>query len=252
MMQSHKTTDGNCGDSKNILKPIEAYDAFAPHYKSFAERRKSYIRIINHIVISRVRRASSLLDVGAGDGRRAIEIGRSLEADRVVLVEPSAGMRAYCQEGSELWPCSILEISDDAPSFEVITCLWNVLGHIQEKRQRLQALEKLKRLLLPGGMLFLDVSHRYNAASYGWKKTVARLAVDVFSPSEKNGDVIVSWNAGGRLIYTQGHVFTHREMKKLVDSAGLKILKRWAVNYETGAKCRVSFGGHLLYQLTPR
>jgi 2-polyprenyl-3-methyl-5-hydroxy-6-metoxy-1,4-benzoquinol methylase len=232
------------------LKPIEAYDAFAPYYNSYAERRRSYVRVIDDIVISRVNHAASLLDVGAGDGSRAIKIGRSLEARRIVLVEPSAGMRAHCREGQEVWPCGILEIPDDSSSFEVILCLWNVLGHVQHEQERLHALHRLKKLLLPGGMLFLDVSHRYNAASYGWTKTLARLAADIFCPSERNGDVIVSWNVGGRLISTQSHVFTHREMKKLVGSAGLKILMRWVINYDTGAECRVGFGGHLFYQLT--
>jgi SAM-dependent methyltransferase len=236
--------------SQNTLKPIDAYDALAPYYKSYAERRRSYIRAVNDIVISRVRHAASLLDVGAGHGNRATDIGRSVEARRVVLVEPSAGMRAYCPEGSEIWPCSISGISAAEPSFEVIICLWNVLGHVQDEQQRIHALHTLKKLLLPGGVIFLDVSHRYNAASYGWMKTVARLAGDIFCPSEGNGDVIVSWNAGARAISTQGHVFTHREMKKLVGSAGLKILMRWVVNYETGAECRMGLSGHLLYQLT--
>lgn len=234
----------------NTLKPIDAYDALAPSYKSYAEGRRSYIRVINDIVIARARHGASLLDVGAGDGNRAIEIGRSVEARRVVLVEPSAGMRAYCPEGSEVWPCSILEIPADTPSFEVITCLWNVLGHVQDEQRRLHALNKLRKLLLPGGVIFLDVSHRYNAASYGWTKTVARMAADIFFPSEKNGDVIVSWNTGAHAISTQSHVFTHREMRNLFSSAGLKILRRWVVNYETGTKCRVAFGGHLFYQLT--
>jgi 2-polyprenyl-3-methyl-5-hydroxy-6-metoxy-1,4-benzoquinol methylase len=245
-----KAVTGSCVCSQNLLKPIEAYDALAPYYGSYVERRRSYLRIINDIVISRVGHAASLLDVGAGDGSRAIEIGRSIEVGRIVLVEPSAGMRAYCPEGLEVLPCDVLEIPEDTPSFEVITCLWNVLGHIQEAQQRLQAFARLRTLLLPGGMIFLDVSHRYNAASYGWMKTVARLAGDIFFPSEKNGDVIVSWDAGGRRIHTQSHVFTHGEMKKLVGSAGLKILMRWVVNYETGAECGVPFGGHLLYQLT--
>jgi SAM-dependent methyltransferase len=233
-----------------LLTPVEAYDAFAPYYKSYAERRTLYHRTINNIIISRIGHARSLLDAGAGDGSRALEIGRSLDLRRIVLVEPSARMRAYCPEGSEVWPCSIMEIPDAAPSFEVITCLWNVLGHVQEAEQRLQALTRLKSLLLPGGFLFLDVSHRYNAASYGWKDTARRLAEDIFSPSGDRGDVILSWNAGGRPIYTRSHVFTHGEMKRLVESAGLKIVMRWVVNYETGAECRVSFGGHLFYQLT--
>jgi hypothetical protein len=73
---------------------------------------------------------------------------------------------------------------------------------------------------------------------------------DVFLPSDDNGDVAVSWQVGDRTIRTHGHVFTQAEMQKLFRRAGLKMVRRWVVNYETGAECRSSFFGQLLYQLT--
>src|SRR5215510_6969311 len=78
-----------------ILPPIEAYDAFAASYKSYAEGRRQYQQAIDRIVISRIRDAKSLLDAGAGDGSRALEIGRSAHVGRIVLLEPSSGMRAH-------------------------------------------------------------------------------------------------------------------------------------------------------------
>lgn len=99
-------------------------------------------------------------------------------------------------------------------------------------------------------MLFLDVHHRHNAASYGWTKTLLRIAYDFFIRSEENGDVTVSWQAGERTIRTQGHVFTKAEMQELFRSAGLRVVRRWVVNYENGAECTLPVFGHLLYQLT--
>jgi ubiquinone/menaquinone biosynthesis C-methylase UbiE len=229
--------------------PAAAYDAFAPYYESYAETRKRYHRRIDDIVIAHARHADSLLDVGAGDGRRALRIAQSAGVARVVLLEPSAGMRAQCPEGAEIWPWHVLEIPDDVPSFEIITCLWNVLGHVQEAQQRLFVLARLKRLLSERGMIFLDVSNRYNAACYGWTKTLLRMTYDFFLRSEKHGDVIVSWEAGGRTIRTRGHVFTHAEMKRLFRTVGLKIVTRWVIDYETGAERNVPVAGHLLYQL---
>src|SRR5262249_18060715 len=130
----------NSVNSHSVLSPIEAYDAFAASYRSYAESRELYLRAIDDIVISRVRHANSLLDVGAGDGLRAIQIGRAAGVSRLVLLEPSPGMRARCPEGAEVWPSAIEEIPDAAPSFEVITCLWNVLGHIQGAQRRVYAL----------------------------------------------------------------------------------------------------------------
>lgn len=233
-----------------MLPPIEAYDAFASSYKSYAQGRRRYQNAINRIVISRARDAVSLLDAGAGDGSRTLEIGRRARIQRIVLVEPSRGMRAHCAEGVEVWPFSIQGIPEMAPSFEVITCLWNVLGHVQGPLERLHALMRLKRLLVPGGMLFLDVNHRYNGAAYGWGKTAVRMFHDAIFPSETNGDVIVCWNVGDRVIQTKSHLFTHAEMKGLFLSAGLKPVMRWVINYETGAQHHFPFVGQLLYQLT--
>jgi hypothetical protein len=105
-------------------------------------------------------------------------------------------------------------------------------------------------MLSPQGVIFLDVSNRYNAMCYGWTKTLLRMARDVLLPSRRQGDVIISWQAGERTIRTFGHFFTHSEMTELFLAARLRIVKRWGINYDTGAQEKTAFAGHLLYQLT--
>jgi 2-polyprenyl-3-methyl-5-hydroxy-6-metoxy-1,4-benzoquinol methylase len=231
------------------LTPIAAYDAFAPFYSGYANARTPYLRRVEEIVIAHASTASSLLDVGAGDGSRAMRIAQAAKLARVVLLEPSAGMRAQCPPGVEVWPYSALEVPETAEQFDAITCLWNVLGHLEEPQQRASALFQIRKVLAPQGMVFLDVSHRYNAESYGWSMTLLRMAGDFFLRSEKRGDVPVTWKAGGQMIHTTGHVFTHREIKWVVRSAGLKILRRWIISYETARESKLPLRGHLLYQL---
>ena len=243
-------TPSNTIQPRRVLMAAAAYDAFAPYYKAYSKTKEPYLRRIEDIIIARANGAASLMDAGAGDGSRALRITLAASVKRTVLLEPSAGMRAQCAEGSEIWPCEVSEIPDGMERFEIITCLWNVLGHVQGTQQKLFFLAKLKTLLSPGGMIFLDVSHRYNAAAYGWIKTIARMAHDLVLPSENHGDVIVSWKAGRRTISTQGHVFTHGELQWLFRSAALKIVERWVIDYENGAERKVSLTGHLLYQLT--
>jgi SAM-dependent methyltransferase len=234
---------------QTILPPVAAYDAFAPYYNAYSETRKDYLRKVEDIVITHMRQCRSLLDVGAGDGRRALRIARSANVARLVLLEPSAGMRVFCARACEIWPHGVLEIPDECPPFEAITCLWNVLGHIQGTEQRILVLSKLRRLLAPGGAIFLDVVHRYNAALYGWNKTLLRAAGDLLLRSDKRGDVIVTWYAGGQVIRTSGHVFTHKEMKRLFSVAGLRIEQRWVINYDNGRECKWPFSGNLLYKI---
>ena len=52
-------------------------------------------------------------------------------------------------------------------TFDVITCLWNVLGHVREFENRVRAMRAMKKLLSPEGRCFIDVNHRYNARAYG-------------------------------------------------------------------------------------
>ena len=234
---------------KPALAPIAAYDAFAPFYSAYANTRAPYLRKIEDVVIAHAPRAGSLLDVGAGDGSRALRIAQASKLARVVLLEPSSGMRAQCPPGIEIWPLSVAEIPDSGVRFDVITCLWNVLGHLEGQQQRASALAQFRKMLTLPGMAFLDVSHRYNAESYGWSMTFLRMAGDFFQRSEKRGDVAVTWKAGARTIRTTGHVFTHCEIKRLVRSAGLKILRRWIISYETGSESKLPLRGHLLYQL---
>jgi len=231
------------------LSPIAAYDAFAPFYSAYANTRAPYLRKVEDVVIAHARRSRSLLDVGAGDGSRALRIAHAAKLARVVLMEPSAGMRSQCPPGVEVWPYGVSEIPHFGLQFEVITCLWNVLGHLEGPQERASALAQLRKMLVPQGMVFLDVSHRYNAESYGWSSTFLRMAADFFLRSKKQGDVAVVWKAGEQIIRTTGHVFTHGEIKRLVSSAGLKILKRWIISYETGRENKLPFRGHLLYQL---
>jgi 2-polyprenyl-3-methyl-5-hydroxy-6-metoxy-1,4-benzoquinol methylase len=234
---------------KPAFTPIAAYNAFAPFYSAYANTRAPYLRKIEDVVIAHTPRTGSLLDVGAGDGSRALRIAHSTDMRHIVLLEPSPGMRSQCPPNLEIWPYSASEIPDSELQFDVITCLWNVLGHLEGPQQRASALVQFRKMLAPQGMVFLDVSHRYNAESYGWSMTFLRMAGDFFLRSEKRGDVAVAWKAGVRTIHTTGHVFTHREIKRLVRSAGLKILGHWIISYETGRESKLPLRGHLLYQL---
>src|SRR5689334_2854001 len=62
---------------KPRLAPIAAYDAFAPYYSAYASTRASYLQKIEDLVIAHAPAGASLLDVGAGDGNRALRIAHA-------------------------------------------------------------------------------------------------------------------------------------------------------------------------------
>lgn len=228
--------------------PVAAYDRLAAHYDALSRRRELYLRGVERDIVSHVPNGSaSLLDIGAGGGVRALRIASEFGIQRIVLVEPSQEMTGKAAELAEVWPLRAENLAVDAAAkrFDVITCLWNVLGHIPTAEKRLLALTAIARLLAPQGRFFLDVNHRYNSRSYGILPTAARWMHDFFSPSENNGDVLAQWSDAG--ISTYGHVFTHREIMRLAEAAGLELEERLVIDYENGRVRRFAVQGNLLY-----
>lgn len=239
------------------LDAVSAYDRLAPEYGRVAARRECYLRAIEDMIVSRIPPGSrTLLDVGAGDGSRTVRVARQADLESLVLMEPSERMRQLQPPGVEVWPVRLEELGSGHPHsgrrFDVITCLWNVLGHVEQARSRARGLARLGTMLCTGGVLFVDVNHRYNIRSYGLLRTAGRAIRDILSPSETNGDVVVEWDLGSTRCTTRGHVFTHSEMKALAMAASLTVKERLAVDYETGRPAPSAWLGNLLYVLQSR
>jgi SAM-dependent methyltransferase len=237
-----------------ILDPVAAYDRLAPVFAGVAQRRSRYLQRIEDLIVARADRAQSLLDVGAGDGGRASRIAEKLRLERVVLLEPSAEMSRRVGGHAEVWRvrAEALDANDAQVAgrrFDLVTCLWNVLGHIRPERARAMSLQQMGALLAHEGRLFVDVNHRYNVRSYGILSTLSRLIRDRASPGEERGDVTVRWHVGEERVSTYGHVFTDREMRRLAARAGLVVEERIVVDYDTGQTRRWAWLGNLLYVL---
>lgn len=233
-----------------LLDPVAAYDRVAPVYARLAEERGAYLDAVDRLLAAEMRPGCSMLDVGAGDGARACRIARAAGVRDLVLLEPSAVMRSHCPAEATIWPMRAEELHGRDARFDLITCLWNVLGHIFPASARVEVLREFARLVAPGGKIFIDVNHRYNARHYGALATAVRFLRDRVSPGESNGDVTVTWNIDGTCCATSGHVFTDREFTSLARAAGLRIEKRFVVDYDTGELRRKSFEGNLAYVLS--
>ena len=236
-----------------ILDPVAAYDAIAALYNQIAARRGPYLDGIDRLITQLIPEGSrSLLDIGAGDGRRGLRLAAARGIHTVALVEPSAGMRAghpQGRSGVESLPLRAEDLHQLEPGFDVIVCLWNVLGHVATRAARIEVLRQFGRLLAPRGRIFIDLSHRYNTRHYGLAKTAARYVGDYLWPRETRGDVVVAWHDGAEPIRTFGHVFTGLEVSGMCRAAGLDVEQRFIVDYSTGLQQRHAWQGHLLYVL---
>lgn len=233
--------------------PVAVYNRIAPAFDRLVEPRRLYLDSIDGLIISRVPAASrSLLDVGAGDGCRALRIAQTRNLTDLVLLEPSLEMQRLGSTPEAYRRLRAEQLQELSGRFDVILCLWNVLGHVFPHTARVEVLRQFARLASPPGRIFVDVHHRYNAAHYGAVATSVRFLRDRIRPSETNGDVTVTWNIEGRAHSLPGHVFTHREMSALARAAGLTIQRRFVVDYATGRQRRFAVQGHLLYELSVR
>ncbi len=232
------------------LDPVAAYDCIAPDFARLSAQRQLYLDRIDQLVVSQIPTGSrSLLDVGAGDGTRAARIAQGSKLGTITLVEPSAGMRRNWPMETQGWAIRAEELHTKQGQFDVVTCLWNVLGHIAPAASRAEVLRQFARLLSPPGLIFIDVSHRYNARHYGVLATLLRAIGDYVLPNNRTGDVVAHWVVDGIRYATDGHVFTHSEFRALAQAAGLTIKKTFSVDYATGRIRESRFAGHLLYVL---
>jgi 2-polyprenyl-3-methyl-5-hydroxy-6-metoxy-1,4-benzoquinol methylase len=237
------------GAASEPLDPVAAYDRIAPIYASLANQRKAYLDAVDRLLVAETQSGSrSMLDVGAGDGARAARIAEAAGLQYLTLVEPSERMRSYCPAHATIWAMRAEDLRGQQGSFDVVTCLWNVLGHILPVAARAEVLRQFARLVSPQGKIFIDLNHRYNARHYGALATAMRFLRDCASPPGSHGDVRVVWNLDGQPA-TTGHVFTHPEFAALARVAGLNIEKRFVIDYASGQLRRRSFEGNLMYVL---
>jgi len=230
------------------------YDLLAPHYGEISRARAAYLEGIERLVIASLPPGTrSLLDVGAGDGTRAVRIARAAGIPTLVLAEPSRAMAEECRRrgASAVWTEPAEALPEGAGPFDAMTCLWNVLGHVPSEAARVEALRRMGGLLSERGILFLDVNHRYNAQAYGLPRTIARLLFDRIRPSERNGDVSVAWRLQDRAVRGVGHVFTRGEMARIAGPSGLRVRSLRFVDYGTGEEVRRAWSGQLLFEFRP-
>jgi 2-polyprenyl-3-methyl-5-hydroxy-6-metoxy-1,4-benzoquinol methylase len=243
------------GELKTMSDGCAEYDVLGADFRTLSEQRAFYLSAIDRIVINQIPDgSSSMLDVGAGDGVRAARIRSEQGIKRLVLAEPSRTMAELCRKlpSTEVWPLAAQDLPDSTDKFDVITCLWNVLGHLESHKTRQAALRKMSHMLSPNGLIFVDVNNRYNARSYGLLKSGFRFLYDLILPSEANGDVSFIWHVSERSIQASGHVFRPAEIETLLKEAGLRILERFVIDDKTGKLRRFKCEGQLLYVATVR
>ncbi|MFZ0430174.1 MAG: class I SAM-dependent methyltransferase [Acidobacteriota bacterium] len=225
------------------------YDDLAPYFREYARRRRAYLEAIDRLVGARLK-GTSLLDVGSGDGVRASVLAARAGLEHLELVEPSPPMAALCRQVCLcVRPVSIQQLELPPGTFDNVTCLWNVLGHIRGFEARVAALQKMGSLLTAGGSLHLDVHNRYNLRAYGWRTVVRNLLHDLAHPGRENGEREFELIVSDRRLRGRGYLFNPREIRRTIRASGLRVLDRAVIDYQTGRPHGTALEGQLYFQL---
>jgi len=228
----------------------DIYDALAPHYREYAAKKSSYLAAVDRFILEHApSRTSSMLDVGSGDGIRAMALANKLKVPTIILSDYSREMAERCRalRPTDVWQTAAQDLPKTERRFDVITCLWNVLGHLPDRSSRILALTHMKDLLSENGIIFFDVNNRHNAAAYGWLKVLGRIVIDTTQHNDRRGDASFDWTIGDKIFPAMGHLFTPMEIQTIVRESGLRVLVRAAIDYTTGVRSHLPLRGQLVY-----
>jgi SAM-dependent methyltransferase len=140
----------------------ELYDLFHGSKPYKAEAR--FVRDMAHEILGTVKRPLRLLDVACGTGSHAVELSRlgfavtGIDSSREMLLR--ARRKAAAAKRDIRFECQDLtKLSLPGESFDVVTCLFDSIGYLRTDARIARALRRMRDLLDPGGLLFLEVWH---------------------------------------------------------------------------------------------
>lgn len=233
------------------LSSNEIYKNLAPFYRSYSNKKQAYLNGVDVQILPYISDRISLLDLGTGDGVRILNLVQKShkKLKKITLVDSCFEMlSSICQ--NNIVSVERTDFSQKGfklkNKYDLITCLWNVMGHIDSSSVE-QAFLGMKRHLKENGVIILDVNNRYNYKQYGWK-AIRNFVLDKFR-KKKTGDIFFNFTCANKKIPSFVHLFSQKEIEDILKKAHLKVHKRLYINYKTGTLENGQFSGQLFYVL---
>lgn len=171
---------------------------------------------------------SKILDIGCGNGRLLSTLGDSgidytgLDfSDHLIRL----AREIYPQHKFTVGNIITLPFSDH--DFNTIFCI-AVLHHIPSEALRSKAIGEIKRVIKPGGYLIL--SNWNLRQKHWWPLLMKHNFSKITGQSQLDwNDVLKPWknSRGEKMMDRYIHAFTRRELKKLLNDGGFKILNQY-------------------------
>lgn len=229
----------------SILTSEEFYAKNYDYYENEKSEKASYMEAVNSFVAKNFE-DGPILDVGCGDGMRALKVFSEYKSDIVGL----DSCLEMCEKANQNGIKNVLYENIISPSenmmsrfqgcFGTILCLWNVLGHIIHLEDRERAVRNMSELLTTRGILFVDVNNRLNMDQYGFFHSMRNGILGIFQ--KKKGIFMLPINN----LITQVYLSTRGEFIDLLNSGGLCVERVIYINYRDGVVVNNPLHGQML------
>lgn len=177
-----------------------------------------------------------VLDIGCGTGRHLISL--SGEGHRCVGMDLSEHMieisgRKLSEEGIEA-DLVRADMRDPLPfqdgTFDHVICMFSTMGLIPGEANRLAFVREVNRVMRPGGTFALHVHNRLYNILGGWDPVwlLRTYTWDRVFTDLEIGDRVMTYYRGVEGMYL--HVFTYKEVKKLLAGGGFAIRRAAFLN----------------------
>lgn len=171
-----------------------------------------------------------VLDAGCGTGR-LIDVLADYNID-YTGIDSSASHLEYLRQNyapklgaaPEIIQGTITDLSMLlGDSYDIVFCI-AILHHIPSEALRQRVVNEFYRVLRPGGKLIMT---NWNLTSHWAAKKYWPEILRVFWPHKNldRGDLLIPWKLRGETVFRYIHCFSRRSLKKLMSSAGFKILE---------------------------
>lgn len=201
--------------------------------KEFSASRVYNWKEIQNLVDKYIKSGMSVLDVGCGNGR-ITDLFNNKQINYIgidnseILIEKANKKYGAKLENVKFIIGDILNLPFPKNKFDILICI-SVLHHIPSSKLRYQALQEMRRILKPSGILIManwnlyQKNYRRYVYKYAAKKLLLQNKMDFgdiilkpFSERAKSKEDIMT---GGRY----HHAFTKYELKRIFRKIGFKI-----------------------------
>lgn len=218
----------------------DKYDELNGKWHTIGLRRERFTKAIDKQVARLLVGADRWLDIGTGDGLRVSRLAEHASGQLVVVENSSLLPEDFDVPGIETKvlrkPIEEADF-DTLGKFQVVSLLWNVLGHLQDPQA---VLKQICPGVSDGGTVVGDVNNYLNVRQYGMMKVLRNVVLGYSKPRQFQTSI-----AEGRAISVW--LFSPFAVRRLLRKAGFGSTSIRFFDYDSGELASI-FSGQIYFE----